>query len=176
MTNPHKTISAGQNGIVISFRDVNKHLYVPYPLMPEIQTLQLQGRKTFQVTETPFNAVQLRLYNEMTAGFNAYSAEEIAQMTDKQKHNVAKRYNRVRLSISILKQEVIYKEVDDILATLFPKSRLVQHMVCCKETDRRYKDDEFTLEELGITPVQVAHRLVKDKLLPENFFQLSETA
>ena len=50
--NPHKAISANSKGIIISFRDVNKHKFIPYE-SKMVNSIQIKGTAKYQKLDRP---------------------------------------------------------------------------------------------------------------------------
>lgn len=155
----HKTVSAKTHGIIISFRDVNKHMYVPYSAA--IQQKQLFGTVKYQPV---FNQNQEKLYKETVYGLNAYTGVQIRQMSAAQKSYIIKRYTRVQYIISQLKTQILENQLFDMLKKVFHHSELMQQI--CQAEAKPIACQVLTEE-------QIAKILVEKRLLPENFFQLA---
>ena len=155
----HKTVSAKTHGIIISFRDVNKHMYVPYSAA--VERKQLYGTVKYQPV---FNQNQERLYKETVYGLNAYTGVQIRQMSPAQKSYIIKRYTRVQYIISQLKNQLLENQLFTMLKKVFHHSELMQQ-ICQAEVK--------PIACQVLTEEQIARILVEKKLLPENFFQLT---
>lgn len=155
----HKTVCANTRGIIISFRDVNKHKFVPYNHV--VEQKQLYGTVKYQPV---FNHTQQKLYMETVYGFNAYSILEIRKMTQEQKSEVIKRYTRVQKIIARLKDEILESQLFGMLKKVFHHSELMQE-IC--------KADTKPIACQVLTEEHIAKVLVEKRLLPHNFFQLT---
>jgi hypothetical protein len=173
MNNPNKTVSANSKGIVVSFGDVNKHRFIKYE-PTAVQQIQLYGTVKYQKIEQPgFNHVQEKLYYEALHGLNFYTTEEIKSMSVEKKRSIVVLYTRVQKLLNRWKQEIICKQVDNLLIALFPNSPIAKTMI---ESEYYDKDLEcpMSLRQLGVTNDRlIAEKLVQGKLLPYNFFKLT---
>jgi hypothetical protein len=170
--NPHKTVSANSKGIIISFRDANKHKFLTYENL-QVEELQIQGRTRYQELEKPvFNKIQQKLYAETVYGLGYYSAQDVKLMPKSQKTRVLAKYAKAQRILNRWKQEIVYSKVDSILLALFPNSPITKILVDTKGYDRENKE-LHTFKELGLSQQDVASKLIEENLLPKNFYQLA---
>lgn len=173
MRNPHKTVSANSKGIIVSFGDVNKHKFIKYE-PTGVEQIQLYGTVKYQkIEQVGFNPIQEKLYAEAIYGLNFYTAEQIKEMPAEKKRSIMVLYTRAQRMLNRWKQEIIWKQVDSLLISLFPRSPIIKFL---SENDYYDRDVEctLTLRDLGITDQRViAEKLIQFKLLPYNFFKLS---
>ena len=169
--NLDKTVSANSKGIIISFRDVNKHKFVGYE-NPQVKAIQINGHSRYQVFEKPvFNKTQQRIYAETLYGLNVYEPKQLSSMPKEKKQEIIVRYTKVQRVLNTWKQDLVNKGVDDFLKALFPHSKIVQAM--CQTKIHTYDhQDRYTFKELGLTQEKIAEKLVSVNLLPSNFFEL----
>jgi len=170
--NPHKTVCAGTKGIVISFRDANKHRFLPYE-NAQVEEIQLKGHVKYQSLEQPaFNKLQQKLYAEAVYGLSYYSVEAVEQMSKSKKLRVLAKYAKAQRILNRWKQEIVYDRVDRFFLELFPKSSITKMLVETKGYDRETRENH-TFKELGLSPQDVASKLVEVNILPKDFFQLA---
>lgn len=171
MHNPHKTITANSKGIVVVFRDRNKHQYIPYDYVQEIQ---LQGHDKYQqhLEDPVFNKVQQRLYAQVLYGLQIYKPDELEKLSEKERNRIAATYKRVQFFLNKWKQEIVDQRCNRILSAIFPKSEIVKQICTVNGYNRAYKD-RHTFRDLGLTQELIAKKLVEGGFLPENFFQLT---
>lgn len=170
--NPHKTVSAGSKGIIISFRDANKHRFMPYENV-QVDQIQQAGKTKYQVLEQPvFNKIQQQLYAETVYGLSYFSAEDVSKMSKSKKLRVLAKYAKAQRILNRWKQEIVYAKVDSILLDLFPHSSITKILVDTTGYDRSTRESH-SFKELGLTQKDVASKLIEVKLLPVNFFQLA---
>lgn len=172
INNPHKTVCAGTKGIVISFRDANKHRYMPYDNV-QVEELQMNGTVKYQSLEQPpFNKFQQKLYAETLYGLNYYSEQEVYAMPKFKKLSIITKYAKAQRILNRWKQEIVYERVDSFLLTLFPNSAITKALVETKGYDRTSRETH-SFKELGLSPEKIASKLIEENLLPVNFFQLA---
>jgi hypothetical protein len=170
--NPDKTVSANSRGIIISFRDVNKHKYIAYE-SKTVSDIQLYGKVKYQQVETPaFNKIQQQIYSEALYGLSIYDEKQIALMAPAKKKAVTIIYNRVQRYLNSWKQELVNIQVDKFMMTLFPHSPITKQLAAVKGHDESLKCKN-SFKELGITKAMIAKKLYQARLLPENFYQLA---
>ena len=169
--NPHKTVSANSQGIIISFRDANKHRFQPYANL-HVEEIQTRGKSKYQSVDNPgFNKIQQKLYAEVVYGISHYSEEEVSKMSKTKKLRLLARYAKAQRILNRWKQEIVSETVDSFMLTFFPNSRVTKVLVETKGYDRSHHDSH-SFKELGLTQEDVAAKLVEVNLLPKNFFQL----
>lgn len=164
----NKTISANSKGIIISFRDVNKHKFIPYESQ-YVKKIQLHGTVKYQQIETVvFNTTQRRLYDEALYGFAVYSPEEIQSFSPSKKHFIQKNYHRVQRLLARWKQEIVNQRIDNYLLKLFYNSSMIKELVETASSEYQFKNESDRL-----TDDVIARKLVEFRLLPSNFFNLT---
>lgn len=154
----HKTVSATTRGIIISFRDVNKHKYVPYNA--HVERKQLYNKPLGPVL---FNSVQDRLFTRTVYGLGAYTTQELKTMSPKTRSHVIRRYARTKAVITRLKDDFYEQNLLGMLKQIFHHSPLMQSF-CTKS--------EPIISQV-LNDQTIAQALVKEGLLPKNFFQLA---
>jgi hypothetical protein len=170
-TNPHKTISASSTGIVVSFKDVNKHKFQPYESR-YTRRIQTAGTPRRMETEQPyFNKVQQRLYAEVVYGLSYFQDEQLKSMSRSKKLRILARYNKAQRLLNRYKQQIVSHTVDAFLLELFPNSPITKIMVDTQGYSKEVKTP-FTFKELGMTQQHIAEKLVEASLLPKSFFTI----
>jgi hypothetical protein len=171
--NPNKTISANSKGITINFGDVNKHKFVYYNNNDIVKKIQIYGKNKYQnIQEFGFNKIQKRLYTEAVYGLKSIPNEVIMEMRTETIRNIHSRHIKAKEVINNYKQEVSNNNVDILLKKLFPKSPVIKKMIETKGVDS-HNTCYLSLKELKISSKMLAERLIKFKILPENFFNLA---
>jgi hypothetical protein len=166
--NPNKTVSACAKGMVISFTDSNKHHFVKF----DKQNKKPVHRKHYQETEAPvFNNKQQKMYLEALYGLSVYPQEMVNRMPRNVVMKIITRCEIVQKVINRWKQEIVNQRVDRLLLNLFPKSPIVKAMVDVKGYDDTIKT-RVSFKDLGVDEYKIARKLVDEKLLPQNFFNL----
>lgn len=170
--NPNKTVCANSKGIIVSFRDANKHRFLPYENQ-YVQQIQLKGSVKHPQLEKPvFNKTQQKLYAEMVYGLGHYSAEDLKEMSPSKKFKILARYAKAQRVLNRWKQEIVHETVDSFLISLFPNSPITKALVQTKGYDRELRETH-SFKELGMDQQRIAGKLIEAGLLPTNFFQLA---
>jgi hypothetical protein len=165
--NPHKTVSASEEGIIISYRESNKHQFLSYQ-----ERSQMSHKPKYQRFSKPvLNRVQQQLYAQTVYGPTYYTEKELREMSKAKLQKITEDYNKVQNVLNQWKQEIVHEKVDKFLLALFPKSKLVKTL-----TTYRTYDDKLvfrqSFKELGLDQIQIVNKLITAKLLPENFYSL----
>lgn len=171
--NPHKTVSASSKGIIISFRDANKHMFLSYEKNPVLEDVQLHGHKQYQQLEAPvFNKVQHKLYAQTVYGLSYFPTAEVEQMSKSKKLRIMARYAKTQRILNRWKQQIVHSKVDAFLLALFPHSPITKTLVDTQGYDREAKETH-SFKDLGISQQAIADKLIEADLLPKNFYQLA---
>lgn len=171
MYNPNKTVSANSKGIIICFRDCNKHKYMPYQSKC-VQQIQIAGIARPELDKPVFNRIQQQLYGETVYGLNVFSQEQLKSLPKHKKAKILFTHKRVQHFINRWKQELVDDQISNLITALFPKSDIAKKMSITKGYDRGFKS-KLTFKELGLTQEMIANKLVEAGFLPSNFFQLA---
>ena len=170
MYNPNQTASANSKGLILSFRDTNKHSFISYEI-DGVSKFQSDLPK-YQEFENPvFNTIQQKIYGEAVYGLNFFTEKQIIKMPAEKKHFIIQTYNKVQKILNCWKQDVANEKVDRLLLNLFPNSRITKALVKTKGYDESIKI-KHTFKDLGLSQLNIAKKLVDSKVLPENFFNL----
>jgi len=131
-------------------------------------------RSHVEYEKDKYNAYQNFLYKRALFGMSVYSEEERAKMhTDKIKR-ISKVHERSQFILNIWKQQLTHDYTADIL------SRLFHHSTFVKDYNEKFAgvtDPDYisTMEfkDLGIAKDEIVHKLIEERILPFNFFQLT---
>ena len=170
MLNPNKTASANSRGIIISFRDANKHSFISYG--PEPVSKFQSSLPRYQEIEKPvFNKIQQKIYGEVVYGLHFYTEQQLSKMPQEKKTAIMQTYNKVQNILNCWKQEITNKRIDNLFMKLFPHSPITKVFVNTKGSDSSLRTNQ-TFKDLGLSQEKVARKLVESRVLPENFFNL----
>jgi len=174
--NKEKTISCNSNGIIISYGDANKHQYMKYETPTYVKKIQLEGTVKYQKIEEQIklSLKQKDLYSKVVYGFKAYTKEEIATMSERNKINVTVTYTKAQRILRNWKQDLTFSFIDKLLLAIFPKSPIVNQM--CQidgHLENVAKEDEISFKDLGINQQKIVNKLMEFGLLPKNFYELT---
>ena len=164
----NKTVSVNSKGIIISYTDSNKHMFVKF----ENQDVPRYMPAKYQKIEKPvFNEKQHKMYSEALYGLSIYPESMVSKMPKKILMKIATRTELVQKIINRWKQEIVNDKVDSFLLELFPNSPVVKDMVGI-EADDSIKCN-FSFKEVGLNQEKIAKKLISLNLLPLNFFDLA---
>lgn len=173
--NSDKTISANSKGIIVSYGDVNKHMFTHYESRYSfINKIQVEGTSKYQQTsETKhFSFLQQEMYDKIVYGFSAYTREEVQGMSKSNRFRITSTYTKAHRLLNRWKQEIINQKMDSLLIKLFPNSPVIKQMVSVDGYDDNLTV-KTTFKELGITREAIANKLIEFGFLPTNFYQLT---
>jgi hypothetical protein len=173
MRNSDKTISANSKGIIISYGDVNKHMFSSYNRSEYVSKIQLEGTKKYQKIDViVLNDVQKNLYHKIVYGFSACTKEELTAMSKSKKFKMTIAYTKAHRILNRWKQEVINENINSLLMKIFPNSPVVKQMVSVNGYDDTIDCSHIHFKDLGISRKQIINKLIEFELLPSNFYQL----
>ena len=135
------------------------------------------SKKQIEYEKDPFNAYQNFLYKRALFGLSVYGEEELNKMHWDKKNRIQKVHKRAQDVLNSWKQELVNDWTSTILSKIFWHSKLVKDYKekFASNTDPSYISTvEF--KELGVTKTQIIDKLIKEKILPSNFYQLKEAA
>ena len=172
MRNSEKTISANSKGIVISYGDVNKHMFTSYR-SEYVKKIQLEGTKKYQkFDQFVLNSVQDELYYKTLYGLSGYTSEELAEMSRSKRSKVIITYTKAHRILNRWKQELINEYVNGFMSKLFPNSPVVKQLVGVNGYDNTLDCSHISFKELGVTRKAIINKLIEFRVLPENFYSL----
>lgn len=164
--NPNKTVCATAEGIIISFRESNRYQFLEYK-----ETYQAEQQPRYQEISRPvFNKIQQRIYAKTVYGLNFYTQDEIQRMPKTKRSTLQEKHQQIQEALNRWKTEVVHSKLDNILLAIFPNSPIIKAITTVKPEGKISSTQSF--KELGINQVHIAHKLVNEGLLPENFFEL----
>lgn len=169
--NQEKTISANSNGIVISYRDANKHQFIKYE-NTYVKNVQLNSNVNYQQIDAIYlSPKQKNLYFRLLHGFKIFTSEELKTFNSSTKKSILINYTKAQRILDRLKQDIIYSNVDNFMLFLFPKSKFIKEMT---SVDGYLNDkNNISFKELGISQQNIINKFIENELLPKNFYQLT---
>lgn len=131
-------------------------------------------RQPLQYERDPFNSYQNFLYKRALFGLSVYTQEELEKMHTDKKKRVEKVHGRAQSILNLWKQELAGQWTVKILNTLFWHSELVKEFgqKFGNETDPEYIS-KVDFKSLGVSKVDIVNKLIQEKILPNNFYQLT---
>jgi hypothetical protein len=127
-----------------------------------------------QFERDPFNSYQNFLYKRALFGLSVYQKEELEKMHWDKKRRIEKVHERAQKVLNLWKQEMTNQWLGTILSTVFHHSSFVKELneKFGSETDEQYIS-KVDFKSLGVSKQQVVEKLIQEKILPANFYQLT---
>lgn len=168
--NQEKTISANSAGIVISYRDANKHQFMKYE-STYVKNVQLNGTVKYQqVDATHLSPKQKEAYHKLLYGFKMFTSEELKALNASARQSILINYTKAQRLLNRWKQDIIHSNIDNFMLSLFPNSKLVKSM---SNVDGYINDENnMSFKELGINQQSIINKFIEANLLPKNFYQV----
>jgi hypothetical protein len=150
-----------------------EHLYVGKFSEKQVSGNNYYGKKYGKNEHDSLNSYQTFLYNRALFGLDVYSEEEIKNMRWDKKQRVLKVHKRAQTVLNVWKQEIVNGLTTQLLMKLFPKSNITEFFLnTAQETDASYIN-KMTFKSLNIKKSQIISKLVSEKILPINFYELT---
>jgi hypothetical protein len=132
-------------------------------------------RQPLQYEKDPFNSYQNFLYKRALFGLAVYTQEELVKMHSDKKKRIEKVHTRAQEILNLWKQELTGQWTIKLLNTLFWHSGLVKEFTekFGEDTDPQYIS-KVDFKSLGVSKVDVINKLISEKILPNNFYQLTK--
>jgi hypothetical protein len=120
-----------------------------------------------------FNEKQNFFYKRALYGLKSYAPEEWEKIPGVKKKRIIKVNKRAQEILNIWKQELVNEKYNSLLKSVFFHSKLINDFISefGKETDPEYICT-VSFKELNLTKKDIAQKLVSEKVLPVNFFEL----
>lgn len=131
-------------------------------------------KKRYQEYERDeFNSYQNFLYKRALFGLTVYQEEELSKMHWDKKKRIQRVHERAQHILNLWKQELANQWVAKGLTEVFHHSRLVKDMVqiFASHTDSNYISN-LEFKSLGVSKKDIVNKLITEKVLPNNFYQL----
>lgn len=132
---------------------------------------QTQGNKSNRVFVKPeYNEYQNLLYKRALFGLKVYEEGELVNMNKDKKKRISKVNRRAQNSINLLKQERTNELTNQVFG-LFFHSKLAKGVIENNSVDAEHVNN-LDLKSLNIKKKDIVERLVKEGILPPNFYEL----
>lgn len=133
---------------------------------------QINDKKYAEYEIDPYNQYQNFLYKRALFGLRMYSPEEIQQMTDVRRSRIVKLHKKAQKVLNLYKQETVNTFTNNLFIKLFPNSPITKALI----GEHNYTDSEYVntldFKALGITKEHIVNVLIREKILPKNFYDL----
>lgn len=131
-----------------------------------------QGKRYMNYEVDPFNQYQNFLYKRAMFGLKVYTPEELAVMKKEKRARINKVHRKTQRILNIYKQEIVNKLTNNIFLRYFPNSPITKALI----GEQHFTDSEYVntldLKTLGITKEHIVNVLIREKILPKNFYDL----
>ncbi len=134
---------------------------------------QTIGHKYQQPSFNSYNNYQIFLYNRALHGLDAYTPEEVKKMHWDKRKRITSVHERCKLVINRWKQTLIIDKTNEVLTKLLPNAMVTKLLVSPRNMriDDKYNAN-IPLKTLGISKQQIIDKLMDEKILPKDFYQL----
>jgi len=121
-----------------------------------------------------FNSYQNFLYKRALFGLAVYTQEELGKMHSDKRKRIEKVHKRAQHVLNLWKQELANQWATALLSKLFWHSKLVEDV---EEKFGHEGDPDYIskldFKSLGVNKEQIVTKLIKEKILPNDFYQLT---
>lgn len=126
--------------------------------------------------QDPFNSRQNFLYKRALIGVGIYNKKEIDEMSNEKLKRINKIHRKTQTILNLWKQEVLIGKSNKLIAGLFsvPQYGLLKEILNDTAIDKEFVCT-LSFKDLGITKNSVINRLITEKILPKNFYELKPT-
>lgn len=119
----------------------------------------------------PYNPYQNLLYKRALYGLKAYSKEELRKLHPQKARRITKVNSRAQKVLNLYKQRLTNQITSSIFEKLFPKSQFAKNLSEDNETSNNFQNT-IPLKDLGISKEMVINLFIKERILPQNFYNL----
>lgn len=139
----------------------------------QLSNYQLYGNTDYQYERDEFNAYQNFLYKRALFGLSVYSDKELSIMHWDKKSRIQKVHTRTQTVLNLWKQELSSNFINDLFSKLFWNSKFVSEMIEIypKDQDPFFKC-KLDFKSLGVDKKHIINKLIEERILPHNFYQL----
>lgn len=123
--------------------------------------------------EDHFNAFQNFLYRRALFGLSIYSKHELKEMHKGSMKRIDLLHKRTQLTLNLWKQDLINSATTEFFTKLFPDCEFVEVLRQPSKPDPYYKNG-LSFRDLGITKEMIVAKLIKKKLLPKQFYDITQ--
>jgi hypothetical protein len=178
----NRTVSTNREGIIVLNENQSAH-FVSW--MRPVEEIQLYGKsfkgRSYQEPDasivkmaTEFNKFQFGLYNKALYGVAYHSKETRARLTSQQVEKIEQRKKEVWKALNRWKNEIMYGSASRWFQRNTKSGSSLRQFLedFALEPEYRNRQNNMTFEQLGLTRMHIAMKLVELGFLPRNFFEL----
>lgn len=155
---------------------IRKPFVQPVQYKGKLSDYQVYGenRKRYvEYEKDEFTPEQNFLYRRALFGLSVYSEEELSMMHSDKKKRIVKVHSRTQNVLNLWKQSLVNTMVNSIFNSMFYHSSLAKQIVekFGDETDPTYIS-RIDFKSLGVSKKDIITKLMEEKILPVNFYEL----
>jgi len=155
---------------------IRKPFVQPVQYKGKLSDYQVYGENRNRYVEyekDEFTPEQNFLYRRALFGLSVYSTEELDIMHSDKKKRIIKVHTRTQNVLNLWKQSIVNNMVNSIFNNMFHHSTLAKQIVekFGEETDPTYIS-KVDFKSLGVSKKEIVAKLLEEKLLPVNFYEL----
>lgn len=132
-----------------------------------------QQKRYVEYERDEFNQYQNFLYKRAIFGLTVYSPEELQTMHWDKKKRIQKVHARAQSVLNTWKQQLANEWATGLLSKIFHHSQLAKDLI---ESFGSHIDPDYIspleFKSLGISKRDIVEKLISEKILPNNFYQL----
>jgi len=119
-----------------------------------------------------YNSRQNFLYKRSLFGLSIYTDQEVSEMTKEKLKRINKIYRKTQTVLNLWKQEKLLSITNQMIKIFFPNG----HGYSKELLSYNYVDTSFicilSFKDLGINKKDIINKLITEKILPKNFYDL----
>ncbi len=118
-----------------------------------------------------YTSYQNYLYKRALYGLSVFTQSELNAMCSKKKQRINNVYLKAQNVVNLYKQKITKAYTDLIFTSFFPNSPITDFLLNDESTDEKFKN-KLTFKELDISKDDIINLLIKESVLPKNFYSL----
>ena len=137
---------------------------------------QVYGQKFQTFEKDQFNSYQNFLYKRVLFGLSVYEPDELKIMHQDKKNRINRVHRRAQSVLNIWKQQIINNITNAFFKVNFSNSNLIKDLITNygNSTDEKFINT-IDFKTLGIYKKDIIDKLIIEKILPHNFYELKPT-
>jgi hypothetical protein len=163
-----EVISASKDGITSYKVGEGKFSRMLYDRIEKTDKVRVTSIKT---AYRDLNKEQQKTYKEVVYGLSSFHPEDVQSMSQRKRKSVLAKFYQAQRIITIYKNRKTNEIVRQMMEQWFPKSKLAKEFAS-KKYDTLDLPNHVSFKDLKMEKYDIAEILVKESVLPENFFSL----
>lgn len=134
---------------------------------------RIQKRNFNSFEKDEFNAAQNKLYKETIFGLSIYTKEEQKALPLRELQRIDNAHQKAQIFLNLWKQQLCNSLSNKVFKTFFPKSKITKDLLSLSINDVESSFiSKVDFKYLKIHKKDIINKLIKEKILPENFFEI----